>query len=89
MPVAERRDDFLDAEMRADVRQLLLDVTPRQGAVLLLVDLPQAGRFQPGEPVDAAATPPYAVPARKGDGDRDTRTLATRVVGPQRRQVPL
>lgn len=39
MPVWERRDDFLDAEMRADVRQLLLGVTPRQRAALLLVDL--------------------------------------------------
>jgi RNA polymerase sigma-70 factor, ECF subfamily len=39
LPVAERRDDFLDAEMRADVRRLLLEVTPRQRAALLLVDL--------------------------------------------------
>jgi RNA polymerase sigma factor (sigma-70 family) len=38
-PVPERRDPFLDAEMRADVRQLLLEVTPRQRAALLLVDL--------------------------------------------------
>lgn len=39
VPVPERRDTFLDAEMRADVRQLLLEVTPRQRAALLLVDL--------------------------------------------------
>jgi RNA polymerase sigma-70 factor (ECF subfamily) len=39
LPVPERRDDFLDAEMRADVRLLLLGVTPRQRAALLLVDL--------------------------------------------------
>lgn len=39
VPVLERRDVFLDAEMRADVRQLLLEVTPRQRAALLLVDL--------------------------------------------------
>jgi RNA polymerase sigma-70 factor (ECF subfamily) len=39
LPVPERRDDFLDAEMRADVRSLLLEVTPRQRAALLLVDL--------------------------------------------------
>jgi RNA polymerase sigma factor (sigma-70 family) len=38
-PVAEARDVFLDAEMRADVRQLLLGLTPRQRAALLLVDL--------------------------------------------------
>jgi RNA polymerase sigma factor (sigma-70 family) len=39
VPIPERRDPFLDAEMRADVRQLLLEVTPRQRAALLLVDL--------------------------------------------------
>jgi RNA polymerase sigma-70 factor (ECF subfamily) len=37
--IPERRDAFLDAEMRADMRQLLLGVTPRQRAALLLVDL--------------------------------------------------
>jgi RNA polymerase sigma factor (sigma-70 family) len=39
LPVPERRDEFLHAEMRADVRQLLLGITPRQRAALLLVDL--------------------------------------------------
>jgi RNA polymerase sigma-70 factor, ECF subfamily len=39
VPLPERRDAFLDAEMRADVRQLLLEVTPRQRAALVLVDL--------------------------------------------------
>lgn len=39
IPVSEQRDDFLEAEMRADVRQLLLRLTPRQRAALLLVDL--------------------------------------------------
>jgi RNA polymerase sigma factor (sigma-70 family) len=39
IPVVERRDEFLDAEMRADVRRLLLGITPRQRAALLLVDL--------------------------------------------------
>jgi RNA polymerase sigma factor (sigma-70 family) len=38
-PVPENRDEFSDAEMRADVRQLLLEITPRQRAALLLVDL--------------------------------------------------
>src|SRR4029450_5178403 len=33
------RDEFTDAEMRADVRTLLLACTPRQRAALLLVDL--------------------------------------------------
>ena len=38
-PAAEHRDEFKDAEMRADVRQLLLALTPRQRAALMLVDL--------------------------------------------------
>jgi RNA polymerase sigma-70 factor (ECF subfamily) len=38
-PVAEHRDEFNDAEMRADVRLLLLALTPRQRAALMLVDL--------------------------------------------------
>ena len=39
IPVPEARDLFSDAEMRADVRALLLKLTPRQRAALLLVDL--------------------------------------------------
>ena len=39
LPITENRDSFHDAEMRADVRRLLLVVTPRQRAALLLVDL--------------------------------------------------
>lgn len=38
-PVAEGRDLFAEAEMRADVRRLLLGLTSRQRAALLLVDL--------------------------------------------------
>ena len=38
-PAHEGRDPFTDAEMRADVRQLLLACTPRQRAALVLVDL--------------------------------------------------
>ena len=38
-PVVESRDEFTDAEMRADVRRLLLGCTPRQRAALVLVDL--------------------------------------------------
>ena len=50
VPVPEGRDLFLDAEMRTDVRALLLELTPRQRAALLLVDLlaypsEQAGRI--------------------------------------------
>ena len=39
LPTADVRDVFADAEMRADVRRLLLGLTPRQRAALLLVDL--------------------------------------------------
>jgi RNA polymerase sigma factor (sigma-70 family) len=39
LPTSEVRDAFTDAEMRADVRRLLLGLTPRQRAALLLVDL--------------------------------------------------
>jgi len=38
-PMLEMRDAFVEAEMRADVRRLLLSLTPRQRAALLLVDL--------------------------------------------------
>jgi len=38
-PVAEERDLFAEAETRADVRRLLLGLTVRQRAALLLVDL--------------------------------------------------
>ena len=39
IPIPESRDEFVDAEMRADVRQLLIGLSPRQRAALLLVDL--------------------------------------------------
>ena len=39
IPVTEARDPFSDAEMRTDVRALLRQLTPRQRAALLLVDL--------------------------------------------------
>jgi len=38
-PIPEGRDAFLDADMRADVRRLLLRLTERQRAALVLVDL--------------------------------------------------
>jgi RNA polymerase sigma-70 factor, ECF subfamily len=38
-PATGMRDEFAEAEMRADVRRLLLGLTPRQRAALLLVDL--------------------------------------------------
>ena len=39
VPKTEARDAFAEAEMRADVRALLLGLTPRQRAALLLVEL--------------------------------------------------
>jgi RNA polymerase sigma-70 factor (ECF subfamily) len=39
VPLPETRDEFVEAEMRADVRKLLMGLTPRQRAALLLVDL--------------------------------------------------
>jgi RNA polymerase sigma-70 factor, ECF subfamily len=38
-PIGTERDEFAEAEMRADVRRLLLGLSPRQRAALLLVDL--------------------------------------------------
>lgn len=38
-PIGVARDEFAEAEMRADVRRLLLGLSPRQRAALLLVDL--------------------------------------------------
>ena len=39
MPAPESRDAFADVEIRAEVRRLLLEITPRQRAALVLVDL--------------------------------------------------
>jgi len=39
LPVGEERDAFADAELSADLRRLLLGITPRQRAALVLVDL--------------------------------------------------
>lgn len=39
VPGPEMRDGFVEAEMRADVRAMLLSLSPRQRAALLLVDL--------------------------------------------------
>ena len=38
-PVTEHRDPFAEADMRADVQQLLVGLTVRQRAALVLVDL--------------------------------------------------
>jgi RNA polymerase sigma-70 factor (ECF subfamily) len=39
LPSTPERDGFADAEIRSDLRRLLLGITPRQRAALLLVDL--------------------------------------------------
>jgi RNA polymerase sigma-70 factor (ECF subfamily) len=39
LTLGEPRDEFAAADMRADVRRLLLDLSPRQRAAVLLVDL--------------------------------------------------
>jgi len=39
LPAAEPRDEYLDVEVRADVQRLLMRLTPRQRAALLLTDL--------------------------------------------------
>ncbi len=77
LPVPEQRDDFLDAEIRADVRRLLLQVTPRQRTALLLMDLlgypaEQAGRIMRVGPstVRALATKGRRA-LREAEGARD------------------
>jgi len=71
VPAAEGRDEFVDAEMREDVRQLLLRVTPRQRAALVLLDLL-------GYPSEQAArilrTRPSTVRALATKGRRTLRT---------------
>ena len=70
--IAERRDAFLDADMRADIRQLLLQATPRQRTALLLLDLL-------GYPSDEAArilrVRPSTVRALATKGRRALRAL--------------
>ena len=76
-PVDEDRDEFADAEMRADVRQLLLGCTPRQRAALLLVDLlgypsEQAARILGVRPSTVRALATQGRRAIRGtEGDRD------------------
>jgi RNA polymerase sigma factor (sigma-70 family) len=77
LPVPEQHDDFVDAEMRADVRRLLLEVPPRQRAALLLVDLlgyssEQAGRIlrvRPSTVRNLASQGRKALRASKGAPD--------------------
>ena len=76
VPVTESSDGFLEAEMRADVRQLLLEVTPRQRAALLLVDLlgyssEQAARILHVRPSTVRALATRGRKALRTEGVRD------------------
>ena len=76
-PVHEERDPFTDAEMRADVRGLLLGCTARQRAALVLVDLlgypsEQAARILGVRPSTVRALATQGRRAIRGaEGDRD------------------
>ena len=69
-------DAFSQAEMRADVRLLLLGLTPRQRAALLLVDLfgypsEQAARILRIRPSTVRALATQGRKALRAEGDRD------------------
>jgi len=76
-PAHEERDPFTDAEMRADVRDLLLGCTARQRAALVLVDLlgypsEQAARILGVRPSTVRALATQGRRAIRGaEGDRD------------------
>lgn len=72
VPIPERRDAFLDAEMRADIRQLLLEVTPRQRTALLLLD--QLG-YSSDEAARILRVRPSTVRALATKGRRALRAL--------------
>lgn len=77
LPIADEGDGFAEAEMRADVRRLLLGLTSRQRAALLLVDLlgypsEQAARIlrvRPSTVRNLASQGRQALRATEGAGD--------------------
>ena len=76
VPAASPTDAFVEAEMRADVRQLLLGVTPRQRAALLHVDLlgyssEQAARILRVRPSTVRALATQGRRALRAEGARD------------------
>ena len=76
LPVAEPPDAFVEAEMRADVRQLLIGLTPRQRAALLLVDLlgyssEEAARILRVRPSTVRSLATQGRRALKTEGPRD------------------
>ena len=75
-PVTELPDAFEEAEMRADVRQLLLGLTQRQRAALLLVDLlgyssEQAARILRVRPSTVRSLATQGRRALRAEGARD------------------
>ena len=75
VPVTESSDAFLEAEMRADVRELLLQVTPRQRAALLLVDL---RGYSPEQAARIMRVRPSTVRALASQGRRTLRAEGAR-----------
>jgi len=76
IPLTEIPDGFLEAEMRADVRQLLLGLTQRQRAAILLVDLlgypsEQAARIMRVRPSTVRSLATQGRRALKAEGARD------------------
>ena len=76
IPIADLPDAFLEAEMRADVRQLLLGLTQRQRAAILLVDLlgypsEQAARIMRVRPSTVRSLATQGRRALRAEGARD------------------
>jgi RNA polymerase sigma-70 factor, ECF subfamily len=76
VPMAEPSDAFVEADMRADVRALLLRLTPRQRAALLLVDLlghspEQAGRILQIRPSTVRSLATQGRQTLRAEGARD------------------
>jgi RNA polymerase sigma factor (sigma-70 family) len=76
IPNAEPSDAFEEAEMRTDVRELLLAITPRQRAALLLVDLlgypsEQAARILRVRPSTVRSLATQGRRALRAEGARD------------------
>ena len=76
LPVAEPPDPFEEVEARADIRQLLLRLSERQRAALLLVDLlgypsEQAARILRVRPSTVRSLATQGRRALKAEGSRD------------------
>jgi RNA polymerase sigma-70 factor (ECF subfamily) len=76
LPITETPDAFEEAEIRTDVRALLLGLTPRQRAALLLVDLlgypsEQAARILRVRPSTVRSLATRGRRALRAEGARD------------------